>query len=431
MSTINFDADLNTHKRFGLIAFFLLFGFGGIWAATAPIDGAAIASGQVTVKSYSKVVQHLEGGIIKDIFVENGAYVEANDPILEIDNTQSFTELEAQNQRLIALRVLEVRLEAERDGLDSLSYPPSFNSLGRQADEQMAVQIEIFNARRSANNGSIELLEQRIEQLQTQITGYRGLQASREKLTASYTEELADVRELLSQGFSDKNSLRALERNISTSEGDVAELTANIASTEVSIGETRLEILQERKEFLNEVVTELRNVQADINVGAEIAIALEDIVSRTVIRAPDSGIVNGLQVHTIAGVITPGMRILDIVPQEDDLIIESRVTPTDIDRVAVGQEATIRFSSFGMGTAPSVFGKVTSVSADSMIDETTGILHYLARVEVSQESLEGLGDLSLVPGMPADVFIATGSRTFLQYIFKPLTNSFVRGLRED
>ncbi len=431
MSTINFDADLNTHKRFGLIAFFLLFGFGGIWAATAPIDGAAIASGQVTVKSYSKVVQHLEGGIIKDIFVENGAYVEANDPILEIDNTQSFTELEAQNQRLIALRVLEVRLEAERDGLDSLSYPPSFNSLGRQADEQMAVQIEIFNARRSANNGSIELLEQRIEQLQTQITGYRGLQASREKLTASYTEELADVRELLSQGFSDKNSLRALERNISTSEGDVAELTANIASTEVSIGETRLGILQERKEFLNEVVTELRNVQADINVGAEIAIALEDIVSRTVIRAPDSGVVNGLQVHTIAGVITPGMRILDIVPQEDDLIIESRVTPTDIDRVAVGQEATIRFSSFGMGTAPSVFGKVTSVSADSMIDETTGILHYLARVEVSQESLEELGDLSLVPGMPADVFIATGSRTFLQYIFKPLTNSFVRGLRED
>ena len=211
----------------------------------------------------------------------------------------------------------------------------------------------------------------------------------------------------------------------------MAELTANIASTEVSIGETRLEILQERKEFLNEVVTELRNVQADINVGAEIAIALEDIVSRTVIRAPDSGVVNGLQVHTIAGVITPGMRILDIVPQEDDLIIESRVTPTDIDRVAVGQEATIRFSSFGMGTAPSVFGKVTSVSADSMIDETTGILHYLARVEVSQESLEELGDLSLVPGMPADVFIATGSRTFLQYIFKPLTNSFVRGLRED
>lgn len=428
---MKFNADLDSHKRFGLIAFFLLFGFGGIWAATAPIDGAAIAPGQVTVKSYSKIVQHLEGGIIKDIFVENGAFVEANEPILEIDNTQSLTELEAQNQRLFSLRALEIRLEAERDGVDSLNYPASFNSIGSRADEEMKVQIEIFNARRSANDGSKEILEQRIEQLQSEIIGYQGLQASKEKLADSFNEELSDIRELLSQGFSDKNSLRALERDVSTAEGEVAELTATIASTEVAIGEAKLQILQEEKEFHNAVVSELQEVQANINIGAEMAIALEDIVSRTIVRAPDSGIVNGLQVHTIAGVITPGMRILDIVPQEDELIIESRVSPTDIDRVAVGQEANIRFSSFGMGTAPSIFGEVISVSADSLIDETSGIPHYVARVEVSQESLEELGDLSLVPGMPADVFISTGSRTFLQYVFKPLTNGFMRGLRED
>ena len=431
MSNIKFDADLDTHKRFGLTAFFLLFGFGGIWAATAPIDGAAIAPGQVTVKSYSKVVQHLEGGIIKDIFVEDGAFVDANDPILEIDNTQSLTELEAQNQRLFSLRALEIRLEAERDGLDSLIYPASFNSMELQGEEEIAVQIEIFNARLAANNGSTEILEQRIEQLESQITGYQAQQASKEELTVSYSEELEDIRELLSQGFSDKNRLRELERNISTSEGEVAELAASIASAEVSIGEAKLQILQARKEFHNDVVSELREVQAEINVGAEIAVALNDIVSRTIVRAPDSGVVNGLQVHTIAGVITPGMRILDIVPQEDELIIESRLSPMDIDRVAVGQEATIRFSSFGMGTAPSTFGKVTSVSADSMIDESTGYIYYLARIEVTQESLEALGDLSLVPGMPAEVFIATGSRTFLQYVFKPLTNSIVRGLRED
>ena len=431
MSTIKFDSDLNTHKRFGLTAFFLLFGFGGIWAATAPIEGAAIASGQVTVKSFSKVVQHLEGGIIRDIFVEDGDFVEANEPILEIDNTQSLVELEAQNQMLFSLRALEMRLEAERDGRNSLSYPASFNSMGRQGEEEMAVQIEIFNARRSANDGSKEILEQRIEQLQSEIIGYQGLQASKEKLADSFNEELSDIRELLSQGFSDKNSLRALERDVSTAEGEVAELTATIASTEVAIGEAKLQILQEEREFHNAVVSELQEVQANINIGAEMAIALEDIVSRTIVRAPDSGIVNGLQVHTIAGVITPGMRILDIVPQEDELIIESRVSPTDIDRVAVGQEANIRFSSFGMGTAPSIFGEVISVSADSLIDETSGIPHYVARVEVSQESLEELGDLSLVPGMPADVFISTGSRTFLQYVFKPLTNGFMRGLRED
>jgi epimerase transport system membrane fusion protein len=295
----------------------------------------------------------------------------------------------------------------------------------------MEAQIEIFNARRSAIDGSVELLEQRVEQLQSQITGFLGLQTSKEKLTNSYNEELADTQELLSQGFSDKNRLRDLERNVSILEGEIAELTATIASTEVAIGEAKLQILQEEREFHNEVVSELREVQTTIDDGVEIAIALEDIVSRTVIRAPDSGIVNGLQFHTIAGVISPGVRILDIVPQEDDLIVEAQVSPIDIDRVAVGQEATIRFSSFGMGSAPSVYGKVISLSADSIVDEMSGVSSYLARVEVTKESMEALGDLSLVPGMPADVFIATGSRTFIQYIFKPLSNSIVRSLRED
>ena len=169
MTNDKFDADLKSHRRFGLLAFMLLFGFGGIWATSAPIDGAAIATGIVTVKSYSKVVQHLEGGIIKDIFVENGAMVEANQPILEIDNTQSLTELEAQNQGLLSLRTWETRLEAERDGRDTLVYPSSFDLLGERAREDMDGQIQIFNARRSARAGSIEILEQRIEQLQSQI----------------------------------------------------------------------------------------------------------------------------------------------------------------------------------------------------------------------------------------------------------------------
>jgi epimerase transport system membrane fusion protein len=428
---MKFNADLNTHRRFGLISLLSLFGFGGFWAATAPIDGAAIAPGLVAVKSYSKIVQHLEGGIIKNIFVENGASVEANDPILEIDNTQSSSELEIQNQRLFSLRALEARLKAERDRVDSLSYPPSLIAIGDRANEEMEAQIGIFKARRSAVDGNIEILEQRVEQLQSQITGFQGLQASKEELTASYNEELVDIRELLSQGFSDKNRLRQLERNVSVLEGEVAELTATIASTEVEIGEARLQILQQERVFHNDVVSELREVQTSIDDGIEIAIALEDIVSRTIVRAPDSGIVTGLQVHTIAGVISPGMRILDIVPQEDDLIIEARVSPIDIDRVAVGQGATIRFSSFGMGSAPSVYGTVMTVSADSYVDEMGGLPYYLARVEVTQESLEELADLSLMPGMPADVFIATGSRTLMQYIFKPLSTSVLKSLRED
>ena len=216
-----FDTDLNTHKRFGLTVFVLLFGFGGLWATTAPIDGAAVAPGRVTSRSYSKVVQHLEGGIIKNIFVENGASVRLGDPILELDSTQSKAQLEITNSQLTSLRALEIRLSAERDNLSSLIYSSSFLADGSRAEEESQAQIEIFNARRSTLEGGIAVLEQRVGQLQTQITGYNGLKESKERLSKSFNEELQDVGELLSQGFSDKNRLREIERNVAVLEGEV------------------------------------------------------------------------------------------------------------------------------------------------------------------------------------------------------------------
>jgi epimerase transport system membrane fusion protein len=340
-------------------------------------------------------------------------------------------QLEITTIQYIALRALEVRLIAERDGLSILNYSPTFVSLGERAQEETKAQIEIFNARKSSLEGGIAVLDQRIEQLQSQIVGLKGLQSSKEKMAQSYSEELSDVRELLSQGFSDKNSLRALERNVVLLEGEVAELIANIASTEVQIGETRLQILQQETEFQNQVVTELNEVQTNVNDSVERVNALEDIVSRTVVRAPESGIVNGLQVHTIGGIVGPGMRIVDIVPEEDDLIVEVEVSPNDIDRVVIGQDASIRFSTFGTGTVPRIYGTVINLSADSFVDEVTGVAYYLARVEVSPEGMNDLGELSLMPGMPAEVFIATGSRTFLEYLFKPFSNAMARSLRED
>ncbi len=430
-SSAQFDPDLNAHKRFGVILFVALFGFGGIWAATAPIDGAALAPGRVTVRSYSKIVQHLEGGIINQIFVENGASVSEGDPILNLDNTQSLAQLEIVNNEFIALRALEIRLIAERDGQAALTYASEFFELGERAEEETAGQIEIFNARRSALDSGIQVLEQRIEQLRSQIIGLTALKESKETLAKSFEEESEDIRALLGQGFSDKTRLRGLERNVATFLGEAAELHSSISAAEVQIGETQLQIIQQEREFRNQVVTELSDVQTDINGAMERITALQDVVSRTIVRAPESGIVNGLQVHTIGGVIGPGMRIVDIVPQEDDLIIEAEVAPVDIDRVEVGQNATIRFSSFGMGTVPTIFGEVINISADSMFNEATNIPFYLARVEVSEASSADLGDLVLIPGMPAEVFIATGERTFLEYLFKPFSNAIVRGFRED
>ena len=269
-----------------------------------------------------------------------------------------------------------------------------------------------------------------MDQLESQKLGLEGLKKSKGLLSVSYREELKDVQELLSQGFSDKNRLRQLERNVAQLDGEVARTDCSIASTDVQVGESDYNA-QLEKDFHNDVVTQLASVQTELNDVVEQITALEDIVSRTTVRAPASGLVNGLQVHTIGGIITPGMRIVDIVPDTEDLVIEAQVNPIDIDRVSIGDDATIRFSTFGSGTVPTVFGRVINLSAESLVDQTTGFPYYLARVEVTAQSLEELQGLTLLPGMPAEVFIATGSRTLMQYLFKPFSNALARGLRED
>jgi epimerase transport system membrane fusion protein len=294
----------------------------------------------------------------------------------------------------------------------------------------MAAQTEIFRARRAALDGSVEVLEQRERQLRSKLTGLAAQKSAKEELSSSYGDELDDVSELLSQGFSNKTRLRELERNFTRLKGEAGELSAAISSTEVEIGEARLQILQLQREFHNEVVNQLSETQTALTDINERINALGDIVKRTVVRAPVAGIVNGLRFHTEGGVISPGNPIAEIVPQSVDLIVTARVSPNDIDRVSLGQDATIRFSTFG-SSVPTIFGRVLNLSANSLSDEATGTAYYEARVEVTEEGLASLGDLVLLPGMPADVFIATGSRTLLQYLFKPFSNAIARSLIED
>ena len=417
-------------KRIGLTLLFLVFGVFGLWSVIAPLDGAAFAPGTVTVKSYKKVVQHLEGGIVAEILARDGDLVRAGQPLLVLDDTQSTASLEIANSQYIALRAKEARLIAERDGLDRVAYPSSFANSDPRVQQEIAAQNEIFAARKAANEGRIEILEQRINQLENQVVGMEALRQSKQQLAASFEEELRDTQSLLDQGFSEKTRLREVERNFASFSGEAAELTANIAATEVQIGEAKLQILQQDSEFQNEVVSELGDVQTSVRDAVERVTALEDIVSRTTIVAPDTGIVNGMQVHTIGGVVGPGSPIAEIVPESDELIIEASVNTIDIDRVSEGQEARIRFSTFG-SSAPTIFGSVSSLSADALYNETTGLSYYLARVEVSPDGMEELGDLALLPGMPAEVFINTGSRTLLQYLFKPLSNAVARSFNED
>ncbi len=424
------ETGIEAPRRTGILIGLAVFGVFGLWAALAPISGAAHAPGTVTVKSYKQVVQHLEGGMISEILVHNGDVVEAGAPLLILDSTQSVAQLEIASAQFVALSALEARLIAERDGLDSIVFPAHLNTDDANAREEMNVQMQIFAARKASREGSIAVLEQRIEQLKSRVVGLQAMKSSKEELAASFEEELKDVRLLLEEGFADKLRLRELERSHAMLKGEAAELVANISATEMQAGETKLQILQINNEFQAEVVNELGEIQPRLKDVRERMTALNDIVDRTVIRAPVAGVVNGMQYHTVGGVIGPGNPIADVVPQSDELIVEASVSPLDIDRVHVGQAATIRFSSFS-SAVPTIFGTVIGVSADAVTDRNTGASFYLARVQVTPEGLQELGDLALVPGMPAEVFIASGSRTFLQYVMKPFSNALARSLIED
>jgi membrane fusion protein, epimerase transport system len=417
-------------KRVGFIIFFLVFGVFGVWAAIAPLDGAAHAPGTVNVRSYSQVVQHLEGGIISEINAKNGDVVNAGEPLIVMDNTQSLAQLEIVNGQYTAAKAREARLIAERDKLSTVIYPSTLDRSNSNVMQEIEAQDSIFQAQQDSLSGSIEVLEQRIEQLEAKKRGQTNLKATKEELAASFAEELSDVRELLTQGFADKNRLRELERNVASLRGDVSELETNISATDIEIGEARLQIIQTEREFHNDVVQILGETQTELKDLTERKNALQDIVSRTVVRAPVDGIVNGLQFHTVRGVIPPGTPIANIVPQSDELIVDAQVSLIDIDRVAIGMDATIRFSTFG-SAVPTITGKVINLSADRVMDEQTGMSYYLARVEVTPEGKEDLQDLILLPGMPAEVFINTGSRTFLQYLFKPFSNALARSFIED
>jgi membrane fusion protein, epimerase transport system len=424
------ETEFNAPKRIGLMIAFLVFGVFGLWAALAPIEGAAHATGQVTVKSYKKPIQHREGGIVKEVLVQNGDHVNVGDVLLVLDDLQSLSQLEIFTSQLKSRLAMEARLIAERDNLSAVVFPAELAADDAVAQVEMKAQSQIFQTRKTTQQGEIDVLEQRIEQLESQATGLESVRESKQKLAASYEAELKDFQALLDEGFSEKTQLRAIERNFAVTSGEAAQLIANIAAARIQVGETRLGILQLQNRMQSEVAAQLSDVQTQLKDIRERVIALTDIVGRTEIRSPDEGTVNDLKVHSPGAIVPPGAIIAEIVPQSDELVVDAQVSPMDIDRVALGQEATVRMTAMNSRTVPTLYGTVIELSADTIVDPN-GSSYYRARLELKPESLADLQGNKLVPGMPADVNIATGSRTFLQYLMKPLTDSMATSLRED
>ncbi|WP_260955753.1 HlyD family type I secretion periplasmic adaptor subunit [Pseudomonas citri] len=418
-------------RRIGYFMLLVTFGLFGGWASLAPLDSAALAPGVVTVKSYRKTVQHLEGGIVRELRVRDGDLVKAGDILMVLDNTQARSEMETMRSQLIAALQLQARLEAERDGLPEPLAVPSLDPADPRVREARDSEARIFQARRTTLLGEIGLQEKTIGQFDEQIRGFKAIIASKQVLAASYEEEIVDLRALLAEGFVDKQRLREQERSLSRLQTEIAETQSSIAQARVHVDEAQLKIMQLKKTFASEVAGLLGDARTKVYEVRERLATLQDRDQRTDILAPESGRVMGMNVHTLGAVVSPGSALLDIVPANEELVVEAQVSPLDIDRIALGKSAGIRFSAFKSSTTPVIEGQLVQISADRLTNKDTGSAYYLARVAVTDKGRQALGELTLVPGMPVEVLINTGSRTLLQYLMQPASNAFARSLIED
>ncbi|ADC61202.1 HlyD family type I secretion periplasmic adaptor subunit [Allochromatium vinosum] len=413
----------------------LLLALGGFlsWAFLAPINGAAVASGVVAVESARKIVRHLDGGVVSEILVREGDRVEEGEVLVRLDDTEASARLEIARGQYLALRAQEARLIAERDGLTQIPFADEL--IAAQGDMRIAEAItgeqRVFLARRQSLDGEKEVLDQRRDQLQEQIRGLEALIATKTKRIGLYQEEIDGLLNLFDKGLGDKRTLREYERLSAELEGERAQHRSDIAAARIQIGETEIQIAQLKRKFTSEVVTELRDVETQLADLRERMRALGKTLERTVIRSPAAGAIVGSSVHTIGGVIRPGDHILDVVPEDESLIIEARVQPIDVDRVSPGLEADLRMSAFNTRTTPVVQGRVLTISADRLLDESTRQYYYLARIQVTDDGMAKLKGLTLQAGMPVEAMIKTGERTFIDYLVRPFTDSLAKAFREE
>ncbi|HIC79351.1 MAG TPA: HlyD family type I secretion periplasmic adaptor subunit [Kiloniellaceae bacterium] len=425
--------DLRVTFWIGFAAILLFFGLGGGWSAMAPLSGAAIAPGVVSPEGSRQTVQHLEGGIIREIRVREGDEVDAGDTLVVLEDVAARAEAGALMSRLRTLAAREQRLEAERSGAKGVT----FTHFSLQTTEDKEVQAVLSQQRdqfetRAANDESRKsILKQRSAQLEQQIAGARRQLAGTRRQAELIREEIKVAKYLVQRGYERKPRLLALQRAEAELVGTEGELVASIARSKEAIAETELEILSIRTERAEEVASELADARAQrIEVEKQIRESL-DRLRRTEIPAPVGGTVIDLRYKTTGGVIGPGEAVLDIVPAEDKLVIDARVSPDDIDDVRIGLESYVVFPSYPQRHILRIDGAVTHVSADALEDERSGDPYYLAKVEVFREKLETVApQIRLTPGLPAEVFITTEERTVLEYLLQPLRQTLERSLRE-
>src|SRR5215475_2246132 len=406
-------------------------GLGG-WATTTELSGAVVASGMLVVDSNVKKVQHPTGGVVGELRVRDGVRVSAGDVVIRLDETITRANLAIVIKGIDELTARQVRLEAERDDESELQFPNELTSRMDNPDVSRVVNGErkLFELRRSARAGQKAQLKERIGQLKEEILGLTEQAEAKKGETEWIIKELEGVRQLWSKNLVPIMRLTQLEREAVRLKGERGQLIASTAQAKGKITETELQIIQIDQDLRSEVAKELRAIQGKMAELVERKVAAEDQLMRTEIRAPQSGVVHQLNVHTVGGVITASEPAMLIVPEADELTVEVKLPPQNIDQLIVGQPAVLRFSAFNQRTTPEINGSMIRISGDIIQDQKSGATYYLVRIATSIEEIARLEGLKLLPGMPVEAFIQTGARTVLSYLIKPLHDQILKAFRE-
>lgn len=417
----------------GMVIVFGALGGFGAWSAMADLSSAVVAQGTVKVYSNRKKVQTLEGGVVTELAVKNGDRVDIGDVLVKLDRTRAAASHAIIRGNHDTTRAVVARLRSERDELESVAFPADLEerrSLEAVA-EVLAGQEKLFMARRDSLKGQNAIVEERIGQLKEEIQGLRSQVRSKTQQIELIEDELKGLRVLFDKGYTTRPRILSLEREAANLDGERGEHRAGIARSQRLIGEAKLEIIQLRKGFAEEVVTELQQKESELFDLEERLNATSFSLEQTEIAATARGIVVGLSIHTVGGVLQPGETLLEIVPENDLLIVEAKVQPTDIDNIQIGLSADVQFTAFSQRTTPKITGDVIYVSADSLVDPDSKAPFFVARIAIPDDEVARLNDNVLQPGMPADVLILTGERTPMDYLIKPIKESMDKAWRES
>lgn len=433
MKPIHTERSLRSTQFFGYASIAIMLGVFGTWTALADINGAVIAPATIVSESYSKKVQHREGGNVSRILVKDGDVVQAGQDIILLDPTETKAELGIIDGQWSEFLIRKARLEAQRDDIKQLVLPVS---LSDKAEAESILEIVkgqnrlLVSTMQTAESKKSQLGEQ-LGQLKDQIGGIVAQISSSKKQLDLISEEVKNLRDLQSKGLVPVSRVMTMDRESARIEGEQGQLNASKASAEAKIGEVKLQIIQVSEEVRNQALIDLRDTDTKIAELGERRVSAAARLSRMSIKAPITGTVYQLMVHTEGGVIAPNETIMMILPQGDDLVLQAQVTPNDIDHVHMGQPARIRFTAFNSRVTPEIAAEVTQVAADTSRADAQSPPFYAIRLTISAEELKKLGDSKLKPGMGAEAFIQTESRSPFSYLVKPLVDQWRHAMRES